>query len=786
MSAPPTRPLHRCLLLILLLGACAEPPPDTEDTAAASLPSPAALNPGAEARPPDVEAAIARAWAARGADYVPRTRHLQGGDPTEPRYINRLFLESSPYLVQHAHNPVDWFPWGDEAFALAKRLNRPVLLSVGYSTCHWCHVMEEESFEDPEIAAFMNQNFVCIKVDREERPDIDSVYMAAVQALTGRGGWPMTVVLTPDREPFFGGTYFPPRDGARGNRPGFLPILREIQTTWQAEPETVARTAKQLTAHVQRRLGPTDPTPTGAIDASVLRRLVLAVGGEYDDAWGGLRRQSKFPSSTPVRVLLREHRRSGDTGARRMATQTLTKMAAGGLHDQVGGGFHRYSTDPQWLVPHFEKMLYDNALLVLAYLEGWQATGDPAYAEVARRTLRYVQREMTAPGGGFYSATDADSPTPDGHREEGWFFTWTPAEVEAVVGPDRAALAMAAWGFTDAGNFEHRTIPWLHRPLAETATALKRSEAELAEELAAIAEALYAHRATRPPPLRDDKILTAWNGLMISAFATAARDLGTPAYASAARRAADFVLANLRDDAGLHRTWKDGRLGAGAILDDHAFLCAGLLDLFEVTGEVRWLDAALTLDAAIATRFADPAGGWFVTPSDGEQLLAREKPTADGAEPSGLSVHVLNLLRLATLTSDPRFRDRADAAMQSVRGRVTRAPLALSELLLAVDWTVDRPTEIVIVTPAGQREAAAPFEAELARRFLPNTVALVLEEGAVLEEAATRVPWLAGKKARGGITAYVCEEGICALPAETPLAFGAQLDGRRHAGSTAP
>ena len=745
---------------------------------------PGAVNPGAESRSDAVKQTLAQAWAARRDDYRPRTRHLVDGDVSQPQFVNRLFLETSPYLVQHAHNPVDWYPWGDEAFAAAKRLGRPVLLSVGYSTCHWCHVMEEESFEDLEIAAYLNANFICIKVDREERPDVDSVYMTAVHALRNRGGWPMTVFLTPDREPFFGGTYFPPRDGARGNRPGFLTILREITATWHGDRAKVDRTATQLTAHIRRALGSSDPDPTGAVDGSVLSRTVVAVSGQFDDAWGGLQRQSKFPSSTPIRFLLRETRRTGDIGAEMMAIKTLHKMAAGGMNDQVGGGFHRYSTDPRWLVPHFEKMLYDNALLVVVYLEAWQQTGDPAHAATARSILRYVRREMVAPGGGFYSATDADSLTPAGHREEGWFFTWTPAEIADLVGSERAALATAAWGLTAAGNFEGRNIPWLERSLTDTAAALKRPLPDVVTELDTIKDTLYAARSRRPPPLLDDKILTAWNGLMISAFATAGKDLGEPDSVAVAARAADFLLTNLREVGVLHRSWKDGQIGAPGILDDHAFLCAGLLDLFEATGEVRWLDEAIALDAAIATRFADPAGGWFLTAADSETLLAREKPTSDGAEPSGLSVHALNLLRLAALTTDPGYRTRADAAMGSVKGRLTRSPMALTEMLLAVDWTLDRPTEIAIVAPRGQRPAALQLAAERGRRFLPNAVTVVVEEGAPLDAAARRIPWLAGKKARGGaVTAYVCEEGICELPAETVEAFGAQLDARKHAGA---
>ncbi len=778
------------VLAALLVLGCADPPPQDDEPAPTEVVAPTVLagllNPGAEPRSDALDAALAQAWADRPAGYVPRTRHLVEPAGLQPKYINRLFLQTSPYLLQHAHNPVDWYPWGDEAFEAARRLDRPVLLSVGYSTCHWCHVMEEESFEDDEIAAYLNANFICIKVDREERPDVDSIYMTALHALQQRGGWPMNMFLTPDRQPFYGGTYFPPRDGAPGGQPGFLTVLTQITAGWTEERAKITSTASQLEALIQRRLGPQYITPIGVIGASVLTQTVVAVGTEFDDEWGGLSRRSKFPSSTPVRFLLREHRRSGNTGARRMAQLTLTKMAAGGINDQVGGGFHRYSTDSLWLVPHFEKMLYDNALLAVVYLEGWQATGDPEHADTARSILRYVEREIVAPGGAFYSATDADSPNPAGEREEGWYFTWTPAEVALVAGPAGAALATAAWGLTPAGNFEHRNIPWRQRSLADTAQALGRPLDEVQAELEQLEDALYASRSTRPPPLLDDKILTAWNGLMISAFATAARDFAEPRYADVARRAAGFLLDNLRRDGTLYRAFKDGRVGATGILDDHAFLCAGLLDLFEATGEARWLQAAIDLDAQLALRFADPTGGWFLTASDGEKLLAREKPTSDGAEPSGNSVHVLNLLRLAELTTDPSYRTRAEAAMKAVEGTLTRAPMQLSTMLLGVDWTLDRPAEIAIIAPPGGLEEARSFERELGKRFLPNKVAVVLQEGAPLAAASALVPWLQGKKARGGqVTAYVCEAGICELPAETPEAFGAQLDEHTHAGAAA-
>ena len=779
----------RPFLLFALAGltACAAGPDALPDDAAAAetasapdaaleptLPSipasalPGALPPGAPAFPEPLTARLAQAWTDRQPDYRPRTEHLR--QDGSPRFTNRLYLETSPYLLQHAHNPVNWFPWGDEAFALAKELGRPVLLSVGYSTCHWCHVMEEESFEDAEIAAFINANYVAIKVDREERPDVDAVYMTAVQAMTGGGGWPMTVWLTPAREPFFGGTYFPARDGERGARMGFLTLLHRLHDVHSNQPDLVAQNSAQLVDHIRESMQPPEGGAQPGV-AALKRAAVDALQG-FDAAWGGREGRPKFPSSFPIRALLRHARRSGEVRAKDAVDFTLRKMAAGGMYDQVGGGFHRYSVDSEWLVPHFEKMLYDNAQLVVAYLEGFQATGDPEHARVAREVLAYVARDMTAPGGAFYSATDADSTNPEGEREEGWFFTWTPAELRDVLGSEVAARLGTLWGVTPPGNFEGRTILHRPRPLADVVAELGVPQAQLEAEIAAAREALYQARGERPKPLRDDKVLAAWNGQMISAFALGGLVLGEPHWIERAGRAADFVLANLRQEGRLHRAWKDGRLGAHGFLDDHAFLCAGLLDLFEVTGELRWLDEALALDAELEKRFEDAAGGWFVTANDAEGLLVREKPTRDGAQPSGTSVHTLNLLRLGELTSDDRYRQRADAALRSLGAILERFPLALSELLLALDFTTDRALEIVIVTPEGAD--AGPLLQVLRGLFVPNRVLVQARPGDA--ELAARVPLVAGKVAQGGQpTAYVCENGACKWPTTDPATLREQL-----------
>ncbi len=718
--------------------------------------------PGAPPFPPKLATELAEALAAKGADYVPRTHHLVG---KAPRYTNRLVLEASPYLLQHAHNPVSWYPWGDEAFAEARRLGRPVFLSIGYSTCHWCHVMEGESFEDEEIAAYLNAHFVCIKVDREERPDVDAVYMTAVQALTGSGGWPMSVWLTADREPFFAGTYFPPRDGARGATRGFLTLLREIVATWQKEPERVRGATASLTDAVRAQMAaPPARSGQGAAKlpgASAIEGAVTVFKRAFDPTHGGVRRAPKFPSNLPVRLLLRHHRRTGDPQSLHMATLTLEKMAAGGMYDQIGGGFHRYSTDERWLVPHFEKMLYDNALLAVAYAEAHQATGRPDFARVVREVLDYVLREMTSPEGAFYSATDADS-----EGEEGKFFVWTADEVKAVLGAD-ADRFMRHYDITSSGNFEGHSIPNVKAPDEATWAAL-----------AGARKRLYDVRSRRVPPLRDEKVLAAWNGLMISGFAVGGFVLDEPRYVAAAGRAADFLLSKMRTKGRLGRSYKDGRLQAQGFLEDHAFVVAGLLDLFEATFEPRWLAEALALSEQIEAHFADlERGGWYGAAHDAEKLIAREKPTYDGAEPSGTSVAVLNALRLATMTADDKWRVVAERALGSLAPLLADRAIAMSEALVAVDFLTDTPREVALVWPEGATAVAAkPLLDVLRRRFLPNRALAGAGEGAPIAALARTATFLEGKVAqRGTATAYVCERGRCELPTTDPTKLDAQL-----------
>ena len=770
---------HICLATAVLLGLSCDSvrksDPEPSASPAASVQSDPRL-PGIDTVDEALQQRLAKALASRGAGYIPRTHHLE--EDGSPRFTNRLIEQSSPYLLQHAHNPVNWYAWSDEAFERARRENKPIFLSVGYSTCHWCHVMERESFEDEEIAAFLNRNFIAIKVDREERPDIDSVYMTAVNILTGRGGWPMTVIMTPDKDPFFGGTYFPPRKGVRGNRAGLLDILGEMSRAYANEPQQVVARAQELSQRVERaaalQAGP--GVPSDKVIAVAAQNLARS----FDRVDGGFSGSPKFPQPSRLSLLLRYARRTRDGGAAAMVTITLDKMAAGGIYDHVGGGFHRYSTDAQWLVPHFEKMLYDNAQLAVVYLEAWQYTGDQSYQRVAREILDYVAREMTAPEGGFYSATDADSPTPAGHDEEGWFFTWTPVEFELLLGADDAAIVSAVYGVTERGNFDGRNI--LHRVKtdSEVGGALRVSPKRVAEVLASARSTLYDARVSRPPPIRDEKIIAAWNGMMISAFAQAGWMLDEPRYTRVAVRAAGFVLEAMRaEDGALVRTYREGKKGPTSFLDDYAFMVGACLDLYEATSDVVWLERALELQSDQDARYLDTqGGGYYLTPSGAETLLVREKPAFDRAVPSGNSVAARNLLRLHDFTTDPKWRSAAERLFAALSFRVTRAPNGFPLLLVALDHYYDTPLEVAVVAPLNREDAAA-LAARLRQTFVPNKAFAVLTDADAAGQQA-QVPWLEGKRAMGAkSTAYVCERGRCDLPTPNPAVFQKQIDRRK-------
>jgi uncharacterized protein YyaL (SSP411 family) len=687
----------------------------------------------------------------------------------KPVKANHLAHEKSPYLLQHVHNPVDWYPWGEEALAKAKREGKPIFLSIGYATCHWCHVMERESFESEDVAEVLNRAFVPIKVDREERPDVDQIYMTAVQAMTGQGGWPLSVFLTPELEPFFGGTYFPPEDAY--GRPGFKSLLLRIEKLWKERPDDLRASAAKLTAHLRsiQEVEGDDEAP----GVELLLEAAKRHAGRFDERWGGFGPAPKFPPSMTLELLLRVHRRTGDPDWLRMVERTLDGMADGGLFDHLGGGFHRYSTDERWLVPHFEKMLYDNALLTRVYLDAYLVTGHERHARVARETLDYVLRDMTQPDGGFSSAEDADS-----EGEEGIFYVWRPDELREHLGDEDAALAMKAWGVTEAGNFEGRNI--LHRAvdLAALAKETGREKAEVEAVLARAREKLLAVRSERERPLLDDKVLTGWNGLMIGAMAAGYRVLGDERYLAAARGAADFLLANLVRDGRLLRRYREGEARHLAVLSDYAYFTAGLVDLYETTGEARWLEEAIRLvDGAEELFSDDETGAWFETGDDGEKLLVRPRDPYDGAIPAAGSILARTQIRLAVLTGREAYRERAARLLAAVGPAAKHSPHGFSSLLHVLDLLRDEVREVVIVGDPDDEGTRALREAAW-RRFAPNRViVLAPESGEAREAAQALVPLLEGRTATDGKpTAYVCVNRACRLPVTTPEELAAELE----------
>jgi len=721
----------------------------------------------------ELRARLAEALNVKPEGYEPRTFHLRPDG--SPFYTNRLVLESSPYLLQHAHNPVDWRPWGDEAFETARKLGRPVLLSVGYSTCHWCHVMERESFEDLEIATYINAHYVAIKVDREELPDVDAVYMSVLQMLTGSGGWPMTIVLTAERRPLFAGTYFPARDGDRGAGTGLLTVLTSLSDRFAREREAMASEAAAVSKRLRAASAPKPPggLPTTRAISAATREL----SASFDTLFGGFGGAPKFPRSATLELLLRYHRRTRDADALHMAVYTLERMAAGGMRDRIGGGFHRYATDARWLVPHFEKMLYDNALLAVAYLEGYQVSGRGEFLAVAVETLDYIAREMTDSRGGFYSATDADSAGPAGVDEEGRFFTWTPAEVREVVAREDVDLVLQAYGISEAGNFENgRSVVHGASGLDVVARKLGMPLDAAKRRLETARVALYRARSARPAPVRDEKIIAAWNGLMISAFARGALVAGNADYTEIARAAAEFVVGRMVDaDGRLARVWKDGEARHDGVLDDYAFMIAGLLDLFEAAAEPRWLEAAVRLQARLDEDFADPAGGYFLTAKGRDPLLVRLKPDYDSAVPAGNSVAALNLLRLSELKGEERYRRGAEKLLRAFARPLASRPSSLPRMLCALDWYLDKPKEIVIVLPDYETEVSR-FVRRLGEMFLPNRTLVVAGHGAHAKRIAALVPLAVDKEIVDDVTtAYVCENRVCKKPTSDPEEFARQL-----------
>ena len=712
---------------------------------------------------------------------MPSAEELQGLPPGGGPEFNRLVFEKSPYLLQHARNPVHWYPWGDAAFERARREEKPVFLSIGYSTCHWCHVMEHESFEDDEVAAALNRDFVAIKVDREERPDVDNVYMNICMALTGSGGWPLTIVMTPDGKPFFAGTYFPKH--SRLGRPGLVEVLQRIAEAWSERRDQVVESAAGIASAVADQTGvrPGDPPGTEALEEA-FRQLE----GRFDETYGGFGSAPKFPTPHNFLFLLRWWHRTGEDRPLAMVLRTLRAMRLGGMYDHVGFGFHRYSTDREWFLPHFEKMLYDQALLLMAYTEAYEATRDPFFATVAHEIVAYVLRDLTSPEGGFYSAEDADS-----EGEEGLFYLWTTEEFQRVLGDEDGAYYARLFGFEAEGNFVEeatgrrtgRNIPHLDRTPEETAHAEGEDADALRRRWEKARGKLLAERSRRVRPLRDDKILAAWNGLTIAALAKAARALDRPEYAEAGERAASFVLdALVTDDGRLLRRYREGAVAIPAYLDDYAFMVWGLLELYETTFDVAYLDRAVELNRSMMELFADTTdGGLFFTAADGERLVHRRKEIYDGALPSGNSVAACNLVRLGRITGDTGIAAAAEAQLRVFAGTVAAMPSAYTQYLVATDLALGPSREIVIVGDAGAqptREMVAAVRA----RYLPRSV--VLLRAADPDKAAPLIrfaPFVEAQTPRDGAaaTAYVCENYACREPVTDAEALGKVLDAAR-------
>ena len=683
-----------------------------------------------------------------------------------PEYTNALINAGSPYLLQHAHNPVNWYEFGADAIEKARREHKPIFLSIGYAACHWCHVMAHESFEDEDIAAILNQHFVSIKVDREERPDIDDIYMTAVQMMTGSGGWPLSVFLTPDLEPFFGGTYFPPED--RHGLKGFKSLLQEIASAWEERRDVIDRQADRLTAALkQLESGASEPGP---LTTDLLARAAAVLRQDYDRNWGGFTPAPKFPQAAALRFILRRVFRTGDKELLAMAEHTLDRMAAGGMYDQIGGGFHRYSVDARWLVPHFEKMLYDNAQLALAYLEAYQLTDAPRYRRIAMETLDYVLRDMTDAQGGFHSSQDADS-----EGEEGRFYLWTLDELREIFGDDAWLLA-EYYGVTTRGNFEGRNILYIARPHAELAQKKDIDADTLATRLQVMRDKLRKVRDTRVHPGKDDKILAAWNGLMISALARAAQTFEEPRYRSAAERAAEFITTTMMPDGVLHRSWRDGRLGPEGFLDDYACMAGALIDLYETTFEPKWLERAIALADGMNTRFWDPGGqSYYFTADTHTDTLARLRPAYDGATPSGNAVAALTLLRLGALTGRDTYTTRGEAVLQHFAPQMARSPSAFFAMLAAVDFDLGVPVEVVVAGPPHAAATRALLHA-VYDSFIPARVVVLADPGASLTNTVFPLPLTEGRApVDGRPAAYVCRNRTCGLPVTDPGKLSAQL-----------
>jgi len=703
------------------------------------------------------------------SEYI--SRRLQEGHKP-----NRLINEKSPYLLQHAFNPVDWHPWGNEAFEKARQENKPIFLSIGYSTCHWCHVMERESFENSDIAKIMNEYFICIKVDREERPDVDKVYMTAVQAMTGSGGWPMSVWLTPNLQPFFAGTYFPP--DSRYGRSGFPDLLKRLHTAWMEQREQVLKSGEEIIATLQEHTAISAAPDSTLLFAPILRAAYSQFYSSYDERLGGFGNAPKFPRPVVFNFLLRYRARTNEKGALEMTLATLKTMWAGGMNDHLGGGFHRYAVDAYWRVPHFEKMLYDQAQLVWSYLEAYQITKEEFFANAAREILDYVLRDMTHPEGGFYSAEDADSAPDPSHpdeKEEGAFYLWRQQEISDLLGNEKAEIFNYCYGVSDSGNtisdpqgeFHDKNVLYAAYTLPEAARRFKRAESEIKAILDESKQKLLEIRKTRPHPHLDDKIITAWNGLMISAFARAHQVLDEPKYLQAAERAADFVLSKLYNAQTkiLMRRYRDGEAKFSAHLDDYAFLTLGLIDLYEASFNLKWLESAIALTETQNRLFWDKiSGGFYDTAGADETILLRTKEDYDGAEPAANSIAVLNLLRLSPMLDKKEWWEMAEKTLRLFGSRLQSIPHAMPQMLVAVEFSLDKPKQIII---AGKREA--PDTRAMLRAvhegFIPNKILLLADGDEGQNYLGKYLPFIKSMTMIDGkATAYVCENYVCQLP----------------------
>jgi uncharacterized protein YyaL (SSP411 family) len=672
------------------------------------------------------------------------------------KYTNRLINETSPYLLQHAHNPVDWYSWGEEAFERAKKENKPVFLSIGYSTCHWCHVMERESFENEQIAGIMNQYFICIKVDREHRPDVDGIYMNAVQMMTGSGGWPLSVFLTPDGKPFYGGTYFPPKD--MYGRPGFERVLLSIADAWKNRRQELVDSSQKI-SEVLASL--TEPTEKETLSADMLQAGFDYFRATFDATNGGFGSAPKFPQPTNLSMLLSYWHRTNDTQALQMVEKTLDAMAKGGIYDHIGGGFHRYATDGRWLVPHFEKMLYDQALLSKVYLQAYQATGNKKYAATAREIFDYVLRDMTDPKGGFYSAEDADS-----EGKEGTFYVWDIEQIKSILDKDQAEIFAAYYGVTKKGNFEEdKTILNITASTAQLEKKFKKKHTELMDILSNARLKIFNERAKRIRPHRDDKIITAWNGLMISSMAYGGAVLKEEKYIRAAEQAAKFTLNALHKKNRLMRYYRQGHDVELAFLDDYAFTIMGLLDLYGASFETKWLIDAKMLAEEMIKLFADnEQGGFFLTGTDSEKLITRIKPSTDGVIPSGNSAAAFALLKLGKLTMNQHFTEQGGKVLESFSRQLKQSPACSSEMLSALNFWIGPTQEIVIAGNAGAADTQQMLEL-IRSKFLPNAVLIFHQQDNADSDIDKTIPFIKNLTAiEGKATAYVCENYACNRP----------------------